>query len=325
MSTRRRVAQETRSIGQFKLSVVQFQPTDRPIEDRFSISTSLDERRLILGVYDGHGGAHTAEHVSKTLPQALLASPPSKHAEIFQDLDQTLLNNFREEHSFFRTIISKPPPTESARLLRSGCMALVLDLDSEARSIHYANAGDCRALAFDLADPLALQQTTDLNAKSTSEQERLQREHPGESQLVVGGRLFGKLMSTRGFGDGYYKLPRGLNGWQHRRYVDILSSFDLESGKVAMSAQYDSYFYGYRTPPYITATPDVGVFQFDEGKVLVAASDGLWDLASNEEIAIIVKAGIESGAESLASYVLDTVMESRNPGDDVTVLVFHYQ
>jgi hypothetical protein len=70
---------------------------------------------------------------------------------------------------------------------------------------HYSNAGDCRGLVCDkvrdLEAPdavLQIQQTIDLNAKSRSEQERLKLEHPNETMLVVSGRLFGKLMSTRG-------------------------------------------------------------------------------------------------------------------------------
>lgn len=36
-----------------QIDVAQFQPTDRPIEDRFSIDYDEVKSRLILGVYDG--------------------------------------------------------------------------------------------------------------------------------------------------------------------------------------------------------------------------------------------------------------------------------
>jgi hypothetical protein len=41
------------TIAGVTVSSVQFQPTDRPIEDRFSITVSPDGARLMLGVYDG--------------------------------------------------------------------------------------------------------------------------------------------------------------------------------------------------------------------------------------------------------------------------------
>ena len=38
----------------YTLSVVQYQPTDRPIEDRYSVHEDEEKKRLILGVYDGN-------------------------------------------------------------------------------------------------------------------------------------------------------------------------------------------------------------------------------------------------------------------------------
>ncbi|KAJ1324448.1 pyruvate dehydrogenase phosphatase [Microdochium nivale] len=78
-----------------RVHVLQLQPTDRPIEDRFSIRlttrsgasvdpgahlarpatgtgrSSRTRVRLQLGVYDGHRGSWAAQHVAATLPQRL--------------------------------------------------------------------------------------------------------------------------------------------------------------------------------------------------------------------------------------------------------------
>ncbi|KAF7292890.1 PPM-type phosphatase domain-containing protein [Mycena indigotica] len=316
--------QEIQTLCGTRISVVQFQPTSRPIEDRFSISSSSDESRLLLGVYDGHGGPRTADHISRILPEALLAARPNDNVRIFEEQDQRLLQNFEAQHPFITSLLGqKSSANQSARLLRSGCTALVLDVDLKNRMVHFANAGDCRAIVFDKAAGNH-QETVDLNAKTSLEQARLNEEHPGEDDVIVGGRLFGKLMSTRGFGDGYYKLPRGFNGWKHRHYVNILSALDVDSGKVPLSAQYDSYFYGYRSPPYITATPDVGVFEFDTDKLLVCGSDGVFDLASSEEVVAILRSGLDHNADNLALYLLNMIMSSRSPGDDVTILVLQH-
>ncbi|KAF7329869.1 PPM-type phosphatase domain-containing protein [Mycena kentingensis (nom. inval.)] len=314
------VAQHVQQILGFQLSVVQYQPTDRPIEDRLSVDHA--ESRLLLGVYDGHGGPHTAEYISKSLPKMLLASSPQDHARIFERLDQSLLHSFQTQHphSVVKSLLKlnrTSPDIESAKLLRSGCTALVLDIDVEENLVHFANAGDCRALVLDST----IQQTTDLNAKAISEQARLKSEHPGEDNIIVGGRLFGRLMSTRGFGDGYYKLPRGINGWEHKHYINVLSTCDISNGKVPLNAQYESYFYGYRTPPYITATPDTRQLQLDPAGILVCGSDGLFDLVSNEQIATIITGGVEAAAHNLALHLLETIIQTQKPGDDVTILV----
>ncbi|KAJ7701754.1 phosphatase 2C-like domain-containing protein [Mycena rosella] len=311
--------------GGVEVSSVQYQPTDRPIEDRFSIT--LEGGRLVLGLYDGHGGSNTAEHISKILLPTLLRSPPHDHRGVFEAIDNAMLDAFKADHAPFRA--RSKEWRHHAQVLRSGCTTLILDIDIAGMLVHYANAGDCRALVCDVQDPDSedvgpLQQTTDLNAKSPSEQERLKVAHPNEDLLVVSGRLFGKLMSTRGFGDGYYKLPRGINNWQHKKYIDVLSSLDQNSGKVPLNAQYDSYFYGYRTPPYLISTPDVGVMSLTGRGFIVCGSDGLFDLVTSEEVARTVRKGIKDGVQNLAAYVLSAVMAVKLPGDDVTILVLKF-
>ncbi|KAF7341969.1 PPM-type phosphatase domain-containing protein [Mycena venus] len=295
------------TVASVTIASVQYQPTDRPIEDRFSITVSPDGSRLILGVYDGHGGSDTAEHISNILPPALLTCPPEEHIRIFEATDKALLDAFQNDHAPFRS--RSKEWLHNAKIFRSGCTALVLDIDVPGMVAHYANAGDCRALVCEAQvseDPglIRIQQTVDLNAKSQLEQQRLKREHPNEDELVVSGRLFGKLMSTRGFGDGYYKLPRGINGWKHKKYVDILSSLDKEQGKVPLNAQYNSYFYGYHTPPYLVATPDTGVMNLNRDSFIVCGSDGLYDLVTSEDVAQTVRQGICDKVGNLAVHLL---------------------
>ncbi|KAK7001041.1 PPM-type phosphatase domain-containing protein [Favolaschia claudopus] len=335
------------TVGDATIYSVQFQPTDRPIEDRISISVSPDNNRIILGVYDGHGGTDAAEHVSKTLPPALLACPPKpeEHTRIFEATDKAMLDASERDYSPFTSFLRarSGDHIQHAKILRSGCMALILDIDLPGRRVIYANAGDCRAVVCEVvpsgdseenSNPpstaeLRIQQTVDLNAKSSSEQERLSREHPNEPSLIVSGRLFGKLMSTRGFGDGYYKLPRGLNNWKHKKYVDVFSLLDRASKKVPMNEQYYQYFYGYRTPPYITPTPDTGVMSLSAedretgSGFVVCGSDGLFDLVTSEMAAETVREGIRNGVGNLATYLLERVMPKR-PGDDVTVIVLTF-
>ncbi|KAF9463276.1 phosphatase 2C-like domain-containing protein [Collybia nuda] len=305
-----------------KIEVCQYQPTDRPIEDRFSVTANEASSRLIIGVYDGHGGAATAEHISHILPAALLNNPPSEHARVFKSTDESMIANFTNDHSILRS--KSRSWVEHAQIVKSGCTALILDVDVITKIASFANAGDCRVVVFSTSvDPNErLLQTKDLNAKTPSERERLKREHPGEDLLVVSGRLFGRLMSTRGFGDACYKLPNGpIGNWKHRKYIDALSSIE-EPNKVAMNAQYQSLFYGYRTPPYLTATPMVGTMQLQENDVVIMATDGLWDCVSSKEVADIVRTGVSVAAPNLLEYLLDNIRATKMPGDDVTIVLF---
>ncbi|KAJ7130134.1 phosphatase 2C-like domain-containing protein [Mycena epipterygia] len=298
------------TVAGVQISSVQYQPTDRPIEDRFSITVSPDGARLIVGIYDGHGGSETAEHISKILPPALLVSPPHEHTRIFEATDNAMLAAFKNDHAPFRA--RSKDWRHHAQVLRSGCTALILDIDIPGLYI-MPTLGTA-----DSSDTESLQQTVDLNAK-------LKAAHPNEDLIVVSGRLFGKLMSTRGFGDGYYKLPRGINGWQHKKYIDILSSLDQHSGKVPLNAQYASYFYGYRTPPYIVPTPDVGVMTLTHQQLVVCGSDGLFDLVTSEDVTKIVRKGIKDGTGNLAAYLLSAAKAIKLPGDDVTILILKFK
>jgi pyruvate dehydrogenase phosphatase len=48
-----KIHEAIQTVAGVQIASVQYQPTDRPIEDRFSITVSPDGARLILGVYDG--------------------------------------------------------------------------------------------------------------------------------------------------------------------------------------------------------------------------------------------------------------------------------
>jgi len=122
----------------------------------------------------------------------------------------------------------------------------------------------------------------------------MQSEHPSsESDRVIQrGRVLGGLEPTRAFGDARYKWSASIQG----RLYDAF----LPGGKNSVRPPPR----GLETPPYVTARPEVEwrrIPGFDgetkndrELKFVVMATDGLWDLCSNEEVAALV-AGKLSG------------------------------
>lgn len=109
-----------------------------------------------------------------------------------------MLSNFKKDHSVFRRKSSNW--VHNAQLMKSGSAALILDIDLSSLSASYANLGDCRLI---VCDPNTVQnavifQMNDLNMNTLSEREWLIQEHPKEDHFIVGNRLFGRLMCTRG-------------------------------------------------------------------------------------------------------------------------------
>src|SRR5262249_273915 len=88
-----------------------------------------------------------------------------------------------------------------------------------------------------------------------------------------------------------------------------------------MNAQYTSMFHLYRTPPYLTATPEVGVMQMPRDGFVIMATDGLWSDMSSRDAATVVLSGIEEGVADLAARLLQARMAIKPPGDDVTIVV----
>lgn len=116
-----------------------------------------------------------------------------------------------------------------------------------------------------LATPLSIDQT----AANPDEVKRLQSEHPGEETFVIkNGRLLGQLQPLRSFGDIQYK-------WDKVTHSHVLTQ--VYGGPIVPPSMY-------KTPPYLTAKPVVTHHHLQpHDKFLILATDGLWDLLSNEQ------------------------------------------
>lgn len=131
---------------------------------------------------------------------------------------------------------------------------------------------------------------------------RLQREHPADEQqsVIQRGRVLGGLEPTRAFGDGRYK-------WDRNTQARLIEAFlpNRQSARGPPKAL--------QTPPYVTAEPVVewrkipigheehappdslvaaasegltslsGSTSTRELRFIIMATDGLWDLMSNQE------------------------------------------
>jgi len=122
------------------------------------------------------------------------------------------------------------------------------------------------------------------NLYNISEVQRLQKEHPGEDNLIKGHRTKGHLGLTRGkhviasdafpglhlyvtfiaLGDAMLKVP-----------YDLAKVLGMMWGSPIFPWDVDAWAQGKHTPPYISSTPSVMCFSIQEGDILVFASDGL--------------------------------------------------
>jgi pyruvate dehydrogenase phosphatase len=167
----------------------------------------------------------------------------------------------------------------------------------EDKDVYVACTGDSRAVICRdqnylkngqetfLSVPLSVDQTS-LNPK---EYARILEEHPGEeSTAIVRGRILGGLMPTRAFGDARYK-------WSSSILATVLPHV-YSNGQRGIPRNY-------KTPPYVTAVPEVVHYKRDaQDKFLVVATDGLWDELDSDTV--VQYTGTLKGDENRATMLI---------------------
>ena len=163
----------------------------------------------------------------------------------------------------------------------SGSCALLSFYDSRSRELRVACTGDSRAVlgrrgASGKWTATALSE--DQTGATPSEAARLRQEHPGEDGVTQNGRILGGLEPSRAFGDALYK-------WSIETQQRIKQSYFGRTPSPRC-----------KTPPYVTAEPVVTTtkVQPENGDFVVMATDGLWEMLTNEEVVGLVGQWLEA-------------------------------
>jgi pyruvate dehydrogenase phosphatase len=163
----------------------------------------------------------------------------------------------------------------------SGSCALMSFYDSRSKIFRVACTGDSRAVLGRrnqqtgkwFATPLSEDQT----GSNPNEVARIRAEHPGEDHVIRAGRVLGNLEPSRAFGDAFYKWSRDTQDRIKKHFLGRTPHPLL------------------KTPPYVTAEPVVTSTSVEpaKGDFVVLATDGLWEMLTNEEAVGLVGQWIE--------------------------------
>ncbi|KAL4956957.1 phosphatase 2C-like domain-containing protein [Aspergillus filifer] len=299
-----------RGKGVVRYDVVQV-PSNSPIEDDHAekivevpASTAAANEGesssdwMFWAVFDGHSGWTTSAKLRNVLisyvarelnstykaassdPSSLMPSSEAVDAAIkqgFVRLDNDIV------HGSVSQVFKENSRRAAAELLApalSGSCALLAFYDSQSKDLKVACAGDSRAVLGRrgengkwTATPLSEDQT----GGTPSEMERLRAEHPGEPNVVRNGRILGQLEPSRSFGDAFYKWTKDTQDKIKRQFFGRTPHPLL------------------KTPPYVTAEPIITTTKVEpsQGDFVVMATDGLWEMLSNEEVVGLVGQWIE--------------------------------
>lgn len=247
----------------------------------------------MFGVYDGHAGWETSAWLRENLIFAVLSAlvevcdryhrealdgggpmsslSPKEIETVFKDtfkgVDHHLI------HERLQQVLLDTSREKAVKVLApawAGSCALLSFYDTHSKFLHTAITGDSRAI---IGRPMKDKDgnvsysvhilSVEQDGKNTSEQERLAAEHPGET-VVKDGRVLGIAVS-RAFGDGRWKWSVDEQKVLKRKYL----------GR--------SILPGVKTPPYLTAEPEVTSFQIQPGDFLIMGTDGLWECLTSED------------------------------------------
>lgn len=163
----------------------------------------------------------------------------------------------------------------------SGSCALLSFYDSSSKLLRVACTGDSRAV-LGRRGPTGKWTATALSEDQTggtpSEMARLRAEHPGEEYVVHHGRILGGLEPSRAFGDSIYKWSKEVQEKMKRNFFGRSPPTLLKS------------------PPYVTAEPIITTTKIEpeKGDFVVMATDGLWEMLTNEEVIGLVGRWLEA-------------------------------
>lgn len=161
---------------------------------------------------------------------------------------------------------------KKARLCLYGTTALVALVDPAHENLWVANLGDCEAVLV-TPDPdgrLPRHEVLNVlhNGSNATEIARVRRDHPGEPESVMNGRVLGTIAPFRCIGDAAFKQPAIFT----RRVL-----YNLYPG-VADPTPWETFLSRNRTPPYISSQPDVIHRRLGPRSFLILATDGLSEL-----------------------------------------------
>ncbi|KAK7981041.1 hypothetical protein PG989_013498 [Apiospora arundinis] len=265
---------------------------------------------MFWGVFDGHAGWTTSAKLRQTLITSVarelnttykaataLGAPPSPDA-----IDAAMKLGFtRLDHEIVHESVDKVLKSNSKRVAAellgpalSGSCALLSFYDSATKTLRVACTGDSRAVLGRRSDSgkwTATPLSEDQTGNNPNEAARLRKAHPGEERVVHNGRVLGGLEPTRAFGDASYKWTRDISDRLRKGFF----------GR--------SYSPHLRTPPYVTAEPVVTTtkIQPERGDFLVMATDGLWEMLTNEEVVGLVGKWVETQAAEQSNSQFNSV------------------
>ncbi|CAI6005863.1 unnamed protein product [Closterium sp. NIES-65] len=312
-------ALDSTGLGQLSLAMYE---ANYVMED--AVEVEAGSGGVYIGVHDGHGGSETAEFLRHTLYNNLKKEFLRGGGAVSVE---ALRRGFAETERQFTARV-RDSFLDSPHLATVGACSAVAIVTRSA--LWVANVGDCRAVlgqvrhTGDGLECRALQMSEDHNLSFQAIRDRYREEHADMPDAVTEKRgryrVKGKITVTRAFGDLYLK------------------SHDFNREPLFSRFRVAEPF----NPPLLSTDPHVAVrLLAPHDAFVVVASDGLFELLSNQEVVDMVavsprkdiarqliRAALRRAAERTEVPYGELLRmasgQRRSYHDDITVVVFFF-
>ncbi|KAJ7290207.1 phosphatase 2C-domain-containing protein [Mycena rebaudengoi] len=228
-------------------------------------------------------------------------SRPSSHS--IHDVFKAVIRSMDENgiHNCIRHAFSAPSKQESISHILEGtgsCCLISALYEADAGLLHVANLGPMRGILGRPRQSTKGLITYDVHILSADhtpdnpvERSRIEKEHPGE-EVIKDGLLLGRPY-TRAIGEGKLKWTTQVQSRLHKEYL---------------RAPPDPLV---KTPPYISAEPDVSTIKVFPGDFLVLSTQWLSECLTDQEVVGLVGIWLEKNRGNMANW------DSPRPAADV--------
>ncbi|KAL7941275.1 phosphatase 2C-like domain-containing protein [Trichoderma barbatum] len=289
-----------------------------PVEDEWSIGVGggiQGEKTLYAGIFDGHAGWATSIVLKEALiPYVSLALGQISHTSSKDIVDAAIKRAFTNLDDRIMADAQMavegdhgPGSAEAISALApafAGSCALLTIYEPKSSILRTAITGDSRAVlgswSADTNTFTAHALSKDQTGFNEDEVKRLNSEHPGEGGDILSpetGRLMG-IAITRGFGDHRWK-------WTNEFIKHLQSNFYGSAPRPKS-----------KTPPYMTATPEINTTKVGSLDFVILASDGLWDVMSNDDAVTCVSRWLAARHKGKPEEVEDAKFTAFTLDDD---------
>ena len=245
------------------------------------VNFNNNPNEILLQIFDGHGGGNVSSYLQKNF------------SKMYQQYLNETQNNIGKSLSLSFTQIDedikKQPQIENQG--STGTIIHIIRDKNNRLFVYNGNVGDSRASLISSKKIIRL--SKDHRTSDKEERKRI----IAEGGMILNNRVNGELMLTRSFGDFGFK-HKGNNNTP-KKNDDELSRFRK----------------GVICEPFVT---QIEIDQSINNQFLFLASDGVWDVISEEDLQQLIK--VNNDTQYLSSIIIEKAL-FKNAWDNLSIFV----